>query len=93
MKIAPFKFAVSLGIALSISFLACNIILVIGGNELSLSVVNTLFHDMDFSQLMVDNGFNLGKLIYGMFILFLTGLFVGYITATMYNAFSKKETK
>lgn len=93
MKISPAKFGLALGLSLGTSFLICNIILVIGGNKLSLNVVNTLFHDMDFNQLMVDNGFNFGKLIYGMLILFLTGLFVGCITASMYNAFSKMETK
>ena len=93
MKISPAKFGLALGLAFGISFLICNIILVIGGNKLSLSVVNTLFHDMDFNQLMVDNGFDFGKLVFGMLILFLTGLFIGYVTAAMYNAFSKMETK
>lgn len=91
MKITPSKFALALGIALSISFMLCNIIFALCGKDFSLSIVNTLFHDMDFKLLMIDNGFSFGKLIYGMLILFLEGLFVGYVTAAIYNALCKKE--
>ena len=91
MKIVPSKFALALGLALSISFLVCNIIFFIGGKDFSLNIVNTLFHDMDFKPLMIDNGFNFVKLICGMAILFLEGLFTGYITASIYNAISKNK--
>lgn len=89
MKIAPLKFAIALGFALSISFLACNIIFAVGGKDFSLYSVNALFHDMDFKPLMIDKGFNIGKLVSGMIILFLEGLFTGYITASIYNALNK----
>ena len=91
MKITSSKFALALGIALSISFLICNIILAIGGKDFSLNMFNILFHDMDFKPLMIDSGFNIGKLIGGMIMLFLVGLFTGYITASIYNALNKNK--
>ncbi|HKR06982.1 MAG TPA: DUF5676 family membrane protein [Bacteroidia bacterium] len=91
MKITPSKFALALGIALSISFLLCNIIFAIGGKDFSLSIVNTIFHDMDFKPLMIDSGFNIGKLLCGMLILFLEGLFIGYVTAFIYNTLNKNK--
>lgn len=89
MKIAPSKFAFSLGIALSISFLFCNIIFAIAGKDFVLNIINTLFHEMDFKPLMIDSGLNIGKLFCGMLILFLEGLFTGYVTASIYNALNK----
>jgi hypothetical protein len=91
MKIVSSKFALALGLALSISFLLCNIIFSIGGKDLSLNIVNTLFHDMDFRPLMIDSDFSFVKLICGMVILFLEGFFTGYITASIYNAISKNK--
>ncbi|MFA5815705.1 MAG: DUF5676 family membrane protein [Bacteroidales bacterium] len=91
MKISPSKFALGLGISLSISFLICDIIFTIGGKDFRLSMVNAFFHDMDFKPLMIDSGFNIGKLILGMIILFLEGLFTGYITASIYNALNKNK--
>jgi hypothetical protein len=91
MKIVPSKFAFALGLALSISFLVCNIIFSIGGKDFSLNIINTLFHDMDFKPLLIDSSFSIGKLVYGMLILFLAGLFTGYITAFIYNVISKNE--
>lgn len=91
MKITSSKFALALGIALSFSFLICNIILAIGGKDFSLNMFNILFHDMDFKSLMIGSGFNIGKLIGGMIILFFTGLFSGYITASIYNALHKNN--
>jgi len=93
MKINSSKFGIALGIALSVSFLFCNIIFAICGKDFSLSIVNTLFHEMDFKPIMIENGFSFGKLICGMLILFLEGLFIGYVTAFIYNSISKKETK
>lgn len=91
MKIAPSKFALALGIALSISFLLCNIVFAIGGQDFSLDIVNTLFHNMDFKPLVIDGGFNIGKLFCGMLILFIEGLFTGFVTAFIYNAFNKNK--
>ncbi len=89
MKIASLKFGLALGIAFSISFLICNIIFAIGGKDFSLNIVNTLFHDMDFMPLMINSGFNIGKLLCGLIILFLEGLFTGYVTASIYNSLNK----
>ena len=91
MKITSSKFALALGIAFSISFLICNIILAIGGKDFSLNMFNLLFHDMDFKPLMIDNGFNIGKLVGGVIILFITGLFSGYVTTSVYNALHKNN--
>lgn len=91
MKITPSKFALALGIALSTSFLICNIFFAIGGKDFSLNIVNIIFHNMDFKPLMIGSGFNIGKLILGMIILFLEGLFTGYITASIYNALNKSK--
>ena len=91
MKIVPSKFALALGIALSISFLLCNIVFAIGGQDFSLGIVNTLFHDMDFKPLVIDSGFNIGKLLCGMLILFIEGLFTGFVTAFIYNALNKNK--
>jgi hypothetical protein len=89
MKLNPSKFALALGLALSISFLFCNIIFTIGGNEFSLRIVNTLFHNMDLKPLIIEHGFDNLKLISGMVILFLEGFFTGYITAAIYNTLNK----
>lgn len=92
MKIAPLKFGFGLGVALSISFLLCNIIFKIGGNDFSLSIINTLFHDVDYNPLMNEANFSLSKVFCGMLILFLEGIFTGYATAAIYNALTKKQT-
>lgn len=91
MKLIALKFGLALGIALSISFLICNIIFFIGGKDFSLSIVNTIFHDIDFKPLMTDGKFNFLKLISGMLILFLEGLFVGYVTSVIYNTLNRKQ--
>ena len=91
MKIAPSKFGLALGIGLSILFLLCYIILAIGGKDFSLNMLNLLFHDMNFKPLMIDSGFNIGKLLGAMLLLFLTGLFTGYITAAIYNKINKNK--
>ena len=91
MKLIALKFGFALGIALSISFLICNIIFSIGGKDFSLSIVNTIFHDMDFKPLRTDSGFNFLKLISGMLILLLEGLFIGYVTSIIYNAMNRKR--
>lgn len=92
MKLIALKFGLALGIALSISFLICNVIFSIGGKEFSLSIVNSIFHDMDFKPLMTDGGFNFLKLIGGMVVLFLEGLFVGYVTSVFYNIMNKRQS-
>ncbi len=89
MKITSSKFAFALGIVFSFSFLICNIILAIDGNDCRLNILNILFHDMDFKHLMIESGINIGKLISGVIILFLTGSLTGYIPASIYNALNK----
>lgn len=89
MKIAPSNFGLALGIGLSILFLLYYIILAIGGKDFSLNVLNLLFHDMNFKPLMIDSSFNIGKLLGAMLLLFLTGLFTGYITVIIYNKLNK----
>lgn len=91
MKLNASKFGFGLGIALSISFLVCYIILSIGGKDFRLSIVNMIFHDMDFKILMTDNGFNFWSLVCGMLILFLEGLFVGWLAAVIYNSGRSKN--
>ena len=91
MKLVASKFGLALGIALSISFLVCNIIFSIAGKDFSLSIVNTIFHDVDFKPLMTNSSFNFWKLICGMIVLFLEGFFVGYVTAAIYNLFGRKR--
>jgi len=91
MKLASSKFGLAVGIALSISFLLCNIILSIGGKDFSLDIANTIFHNVDFKPLMVESSFNFWKLICGMLILFLEGFFLGYVTGIIYNALNKKQ--
>ncbi len=93
MKISSLKFGLAMGVGLSISFLLCNIFFAIVGNGFSLSIMNTLFHNMDFSTLMIENGFSIGKLICGMIVLFIEGMVIGYITASMYNLINKKQVK
>ncbi len=91
MKLNVAKFGIALGLAHSIGFLLCNLILLIGGKDFSLRVMNTIFHDADFKSLMIDNGFNLGKLLGGMAALFIVGTFIGWFTAVVYNAIGKSK--
>lgn len=90
MKLSSTKFGFALGIALSIAFLFCNIVFGIIGKDLSLRIVNTLFHNMDFSSLMVSNDFSIGKLICGMLVVFIEGYLIGCITSAIYNIMSKE---
>lgn len=91
MKLSPLKFGLELGIALSISFLICNIFFAIVGKEFSLDIVNTLFHNMDFRPLMIANGFEIGKLICGIIVVFIEGFFTGIVTGSIYNSLNKKS--
>jgi hypothetical protein len=91
MKLNMSKFGIALGLAFSIGFLLCNLILLIGGKDFSLSVMNAIFHDADFKPLMIDNSFNFGKLLAGIGGLFITGTFIGWFTALIYNAMGKSR--
>ena len=91
MRLNVSKFGIALGLAFSIGFLLCNLILLIGGKDFSLSVMNTIFHDADFKPLMTDNGFSFGKLLAGMSALFVVGTFIGWFTSLLYNAMSKSR--
>ena len=92
MKIIPLKFGFGLGIALSISFLLCNIIFTLGGKNFSLTILNTLFHDVDFGSIMIESSFNFVKLMCGMLLLFIEGMFTGYLAAIIYNAMNKRKS-
>ena len=91
MKLNVLKFGIALGLAFSINFLLCNLILMVGGKDLSLSVMNTIFHDADFKSLMTEGGLNFGKLLAGMGILFVAGAFIGWFTALLYNVMGKSR--
>lgn len=91
MKIVSLKFGLTLGMAMSLLFLICNNIFAIGGKEISLIMVNTLFHEMIFKPLITDSGFNIGKLVIGLVILFLEGLFTGFFTAFIFNSLHKSK--
>ena len=91
MKINPFKFGLALGLAFGIGFLLCNIIFLIGGDGFSLRIINQIFHEADFKSLMTNEGFNFGKLLCGMGILFLAGVFIGYVTAFIYNLLNRNR--
>ena len=91
MKLNTSKFGIALGLAFSMGFLLCNLILMIAGKDFSLSVMNTLFHDADFKPLMTDNGFSFGKLLAGMAALFMVGMFIGWFTSLLYNAMGKSR--
>lgn len=89
MKINASKFGIAHGLAFSIGFLLCNLILLIGGKDFSLNIMNMLFHGANFKSLMTDNGFNFGKLLAGMAALFIVGSFIGWFTPLLYNAVGK----
>ena len=91
MKLHVTKFGIALGLAFSIGFLLCNLVLMIGGKNFSLSVMNTLFHDADFKSLMTDKGFSFGKLLAGMAALFIVGTIIGWFTSLLYNAMGKSR--
>jgi hypothetical protein len=89
MKLNAAKFGIALGLAFSIGFLLCNLILMIDGKDFSLIVMNTLFHDADFEPLITGKGFGYGKLLAGMAGLFIAGTFIGWFTSLLYNAMSR----
>lgn len=91
MRLNAAKFGIALGLAFSIGFLLCNLILMVGGKNFSLSVMNTLFHDVDFKPLMTDSSFSFGKLLAGMSALFIVGTFIGWFTSILYNAMLKSR--
>ena len=91
MKLNASKFGIALGLAFSIAFLLCNLILSIGGRDFSLSVMNTIFHDTDFKTLMTNEAFNFRKLLAGMGALFVVGTFMGWFTALLYNAMVRSK--
>jgi 2TM family of unknown function (DUF5676) len=91
MKLISSKFGFALGLAFSIGFLLCNLILQIGGKDFSLNVMNMIFHDTDFRSITLDNAFSFGKLLGGTAILFMAGAFIGWLTALLYNALAKPK--
>ena len=91
MKLNSLKFGIALGLAFSIGFLLCNLILLIRGKDLSLGVMNSVFHDTDFKPIMADNGFSFGKLLAGMGVLFIVGTFIGLSTGWIYNSIGKSK--
>lgn len=91
MKLITFKFSIALGAAFSIGFFICSMIFLIGGHDFSLNTMNLIFHEIDFKPLMTNNGFDMGRLLCGMGILFIAGMFIGYITAVFYNLIGSKQ--
>jgi hypothetical protein len=91
MKLSALKFGLALGLAFMIGFLLCNLIFLIGGHGFSLQVMNQIFHETDFKPLMTNEGFKAGKLLCGMGILFIAGVFIGYITSVFYNTFNRSS--
>jgi hypothetical protein len=51
--------------------------------------MNLIFHKTDFNPIMTAEGFNIGKLLGGMGVLFLAGAYIGYSTAFLYNGITK----
>jgi hypothetical protein len=84
MKLFSFKLSLALGLAFAIGFLICNIIFLIGGRGFSLDIMNLIFHETNFKPILAEPGFNFGKLLGGMGVLFLAGVFIGYFTAFVY---------
>jgi hypothetical protein len=91
MKLSASKFGVALGLAFAIGFLLCNLILLVAGKDFSLSVLNIIFHDTDFKPIMSEGGFNFGKLLAGMGMLFILGTFIGYFTVFVYNSMNRSK--
>jgi len=92
MKLKASKFSIALGLAFAFGFLLCNLIFQLGGNNFSLTIMNFIFHKTDFKPIMTAEGFNIGKLLGGMGVLFLAGAFIGYFTAFLYNAMTKNTS-
>ena len=90
MKLNTIKFGIALGLAFSIGFLLCNLIFSLGGDSFSLSIMNSIFHKTDFKTIMIDEGFNIGKLLTGIGSLFVAGAFIGYIASVIYNMGGRK---
>ena len=92
MKLNSSKFSMALGFAFAIGFLLCNIIFLLVGDNFSLTIMNLIFHRTDFKPIMIDEGFNIGKLLGGMGVLFLAGAFIGYFTAFLYNSITRNTS-
>ena len=91
MKLNLSKFSIALGLAFAVGFLLCNIIFLLVGDNFSLTIMNLIFHKTDFKPIMVAEGFNIGKLLGGMGVLFLAGAFIGYFTAFLYGAMTRNK--
>jgi hypothetical protein len=91
MKLSVSKFSIALGFAFSIGFLLCNLIFLIGGHDFTLNIMNLIFHKTDFKTIMTEDGFNFGKLLGGMGVLFLAGAFIGYFTVFLYNSMARNK--
>ena len=89
MKLNPLNFGLALGLAFAAGFLLCNLIFLIGGDNFSLNVMNSIFHKTDFRSIMTSEEFKIGKLLSGTGILFIVGGFIGYFTAFLYNAMTR----
>ena len=92
MRLKASKFSIALGLAFAVGFLLCNLIFLIGGDNFSLTIMNSIFHKTDFKPIMTAEGFNIGKLLSGMGVLFFGGAFIGYSTAFLYNAMTKNTS-
>lgn len=91
MKISPVKFSIALGLAFSISFILCNLLLMALGRDITLQILNSIFHEVDFKPLLTGKTFTIGKLFHGTLFLFVAGALIGFITVFTYNLLTKKE--
>ena len=57
----------------------------------SLDIMNLIFHRTNFKPILAEPGFNFGKLLGGMGVLFLAGAFTGYFTAFVYNGINRNK--
>jgi hypothetical protein len=92
MKLKASKFSIALGLAFAVGFLLCNLIFLLGGDNFSLTIMNLIFHKTDFKPIMTAEGFNIGKLLGGMGVLFIAGAFIGYFTTFLYNAMTRNTS-
>jgi hypothetical protein len=70
MKLIASKFNIALGLAFAVEFLCATLFFCWFGDNFSLTRMNLIFHKTDFKPIMIAEGFNMGKLLGGIEVLF-----------------------
>ncbi len=83
-KISPLRFAVAMGTAAALFYVACMIFMGVASKDTVVWVFNCLMHGIDIGPIARD-GVPIGESVAGLIMTWIGGAIFGWLVAWMYN--------